>query len=75
VKWNTPVFLATGKLELDPKASSMGEKLDGLMGSMTILRISEKRETNRRNISKIACGNDCVEYNLSSCMPQLPLAT
>ena len=58
-----------GKLGLDPKACPMGEKPDGLMGPMAI---SDKRETNRRNIRKIVCGNDCVEYKVSSCMPQLP---
>jgi hypothetical protein len=61
-----------GKLALDPKACPMGEKPDGLMGPMAILGISDKRETNRRNIRKIVCGNDCVEYKVSSCMPQLP---
>jgi hypothetical protein len=49
----------------------MGEKPDGLMGPMAVLGISDKRETNRGNIGKIACGNDCVEYKLSSYMPQL----
>ena len=49
----------------------MGEKPDGLMGPMAILGISDKGETNRRNISNIACGNDFVECKLSSYMPQL----
>jgi hypothetical protein len=52
-------------LGLDPKACPMGGKPDGLMGPVAILRISEKRETNRRNTSKIACGNGCVEHTLS----------
>jgi hypothetical protein len=61
-----------GKLGLDPKACPMSERPDGLMGPMAILGISDKGETNKRNISEIACGNDCVEYKLSSCVPQLP---
>jgi hypothetical protein len=44
----------------------------GLMGLMAILGSLDRMETKGANIRKIVCGNDCVEYKLSSRMPQLP---